>query len=131
VEGVLINSTATIYLNGKTQSKVSVAKQGNDYTVVKDGETSKINGPINWSSAKLYFNRPNDIKKIFSETEGAFKNLVKRADGKLILRDGDNSSSQNIYTFSSEQGLYNIEIERPLLPTLSVKYVRQAPKINN
>jgi hypothetical protein len=130
-EGVLINSTATVYLNGRTQDKVSVAWQGNGYTVVKDGESSRIDGLIKWSSAKLYFNKPKDVKKVFSETDGGFKNLITRSDGKLILRDVDNESSQNTYTFSSEQGLHRIEIERPLLPILTVKNVRVAPEIDN
>ncbi|NEN25379.1 hypothetical protein G3O08_17930 [Cryomorpha ignava] len=123
--GILVSSSATIYLNGNVQNNVNCERTGDHYTVVADGHTTRIYEDIKWSSALLYFNKPKDTRKIFSETEGAFKDLSETADGKFKLKDSEKESNVNTYTFSSDQGLQTIIIERSLLPTLKVTGVRQ------
>lgn len=122
---VLVSSSATVYLNGRTQSDLNCERTGDHYTLVSDGHTTRIYEDIKWSSAKLYFNRPDDVRKVFSETDGSFKNLSKTADGKFILKDAENDKNVNTYTYSSDQGLHEILIERALLPTLKVIGARE------
>lgn len=121
----LVSSSSTIYLNNQVQSTTSCERTGNHYTIVKDGHSTKIYDPITWSSAKLFFNKPQDVRKAFSETEGIMKNLSTTADGKFILRDPDNTDNTNTYTFSSPQGLHAILFKRQLLPELTITGVRE------
>lgn len=124
-EGVLVSSSATVYLNGRTQENMNCEREGDHYTLVSDGHTTRIYEDIKWSSAKLYFDKPDDVRKVFSETDGSFKNLSKTADGKYLLKDPQQDANVNTYTYSSEQGLHRIIIERRLLPTLKVTGARE------
>lgn len=122
---VLVSSSSTIYLNNEVQSTVTCERTGDHYTIVKDGHSTKIYDAISWSSAKMFFNKPKDVRKVFSETEGIMKNLSSTADGKFILRDPNNTDNTNTYTFSSEQGLHAILFKRELLPELTITGVRE------
>ena len=123
-EGVMVSSSATVYINDRVQNKVDAERTGDHYTVNIDGHTSRIYEDITFSSAKLYFSKPEKIKEVFSETNGIMKNLSETADGNFRLKDPDKDSSVNTYTYSSEQGLHSIVIERSLFPTLNVSHVR-------
>ena len=122
---VLVSSSATVYLNGRTQSDMNCERTGDHYTLVSDGHTTRIYEDIKWSSAKLYFNIPADVRKVFSETDGTFKTLSTTSDGKYLLKDPEKDANINTYTYSSDQGLNQIIIERSLLPTLKVTGARE------
>lgn len=122
---VLVSSSATIYLNGAIQNDVSCERTGDHYTVVVDGHTTRIYEDIQWSSAKLYFNKPKGAKKVFSETDGNFKNMGETSDGKFVQRDPQKDKNVNTYTYSSDQGLHSILFKRMLLPDLTVTSVRE------
>jgi hypothetical protein len=125
-EGVMVSSSATVYINDRVQNDVNVERTGDHYTVEMDGHTTRIYEDIEFSSAKLYFSKPGkDVKHVFSETNGIMKNLAETADGKFRLKEPDNNSAVNTYTYSSEQGLHSIVIERSLFPTLDVRHVRE------
>lgn len=123
--GVLESSSATVYLNGSVQNDVNCQRTGDHYTIVSDGHTTRIYDDIKWSSALLYFNKPKDTRKIFSETDGTFKDLSETAEGKFKVKDPEKESNVNTYTYSSDQGLQSILLERSLLPTLKITGVRQ------
>ena len=123
--GILISSSATVYLNGNTQNDVNCERTGDHYTIVADGHTTRIYEDIKYSSALLYFNKPKDVRKVFSETDGTLKTLSETADGKFKLKDPEKEKNVNTYTYSSDQGLQSIIIERMLLPTLKVTGVRE------
>ncbi len=122
---ILVSSSATVYLNGRTQNDMNCERTGDHYTLVSDGHTTRIYEDIKWSSAKLYFHKPDDVRKVFSETDGTFKNLSETADGKFLLKDPEKDSNMNTYSYSSDQGLNQIIIERSLLPTLKVTGARE------
>lgn len=125
-EGVMVSSSATVYINDRVQNDVNVERTGDHYTVEMDGHTTRIYEDIKFSSAKLYFSKPGEnIKQVFSETNGIMKTLTETADGNFRLKDPDSNSSVNTYNYSSEQGLHSIVIERSLFPTLDVKHVRE------
>ena len=122
---ILVSSSATIYLNGAIQNDVSCERTGDHYTIVVDGHTTRIYEDIHWSSGKLYFNKPKGAKKVFSETDGNFKNIGETADGKFVQRDPKKEKNVNTYTYSSDQGLHSILLKRMLLPELKVTAVRE------
>ena len=122
---ILVSSSATIYLNGAIQNDVSCQRTGDHYTVVVDGHTTRIYEDIEWSSAKLYFNKPKGARKVFSETDGDFKTIGETADGKFVQRDPQKDKNVNTYTYSSDQGLHSILFKRMLLPDLTVTSVRE------
>ncbi len=124
-KGVLVASSATIYLNGNIQDQVDVERKGDHYEVVMNGHTTRIYQEITASSASLFFSKPKGIKTVFSETSGIMKPVTETADGKFKLRDPDKESNLNTYTYSSDQGLNGIEIERSLFPTLNLVYTRE------
>ncbi len=122
---ILQSSSATVYLNGNVQNDVNCERTGDHYTIVADGHTTRIYEDIRWSSAKLYFNKPKDVRKMFSETDGTFKTLSTTADGKILSKDPEKESNVNTYTYSTDQGLHSIIMERMLLPTLKISAVRE------
>lgn len=128
-DGVLVSSSATVYLNEKVQNQVDVLRTGDHYTVTKDGHKTRIYGDIKFSSAKLYFSRPDDVKKVFSETGGEIKDLVKTSDGKFRLKNPEKESEVNTYKYSSDQGLHSVKIERSLFPDIELVHVREPGEI--
>lgn len=129
-KGILISSSATIYLNGSVQDNVDVERKDDHYEVKVNGHITRIYQHITASSASLFFKKPTGIKMVFSETSGYLKPLTETADGKFKLRDPEKESTLNTYTYSSEQGLNNIEIERAIFPLLNVVYVREPKPID-
>ncbi len=128
-DGLLVSSSATVYLNGRVQDQVDVLRTGDHYTVTKDDHKTRIYGDIAYSSAKLYFSRPDNIKKVFSETGGEMKDLVKTSDGNVRRKNSEKESEVNTYKYSSDQGLHSVLIERSLFPDIELKHVREPGKI--
>lgn len=122
---ILVSSSATVYLNGNPQNDVICERTGDHYTIVADGHTTKIYEDIKFTSASLYFNKPAGVRKVFSETDGTFKTVSETSEGKFKLKDPEKEKNVNTYTYSSDQGLQSIIIDRMLLPTLKVTGVRE------
>jgi hypothetical protein len=117
---VLQTSKASIYVNGKLRHSVVAKRQSDKYELVVDGELRYLAAPIVASSATLYFQRPDGIRDIFSETSGVLKSLSKISIGRFELIDLEQSSDLNTYTYSNSDLLDLIVVERFLLPTLKL-----------
>ncbi|MCA1762310.1 MAG: DUF6134 family protein [Cryomorphaceae bacterium] len=128
-DGILVSSSATVYLNERIQDEVDVMRTGDHYTVTTNGHKTRIYGDIEYSSAKLYFSRPDEVKKVFSETNGELKDLVKTSDGNFRLKNPEKESEVNTYKYSSDQGLHSVLIERSMFPDIKLVHVREPGEI--
>lgn len=124
-EGVLMSSSASIFINGHLHNSVLTEKTVSCYTVVENKHTTKLYEEIKFSSAKLYFAKPVDHAEVYSESEGIMKPIVKTADGKYTVKDPKNSDNITVYGYSSKQGLNDIVISRIHLPDVQMKHVRE------
>lgn len=124
-DGVLQYSSSTTYLNGNVHSNAELNKQKETYMLRKDEHSLKIFEPeILLSSSKLYFHEPDEETKVFSESEGIIKQIEKTGEKNYTLTTTGNKKEKSVYSYSSDQGLYQIEVKRNFLPNLRIKRVR-------
>jgi hypothetical protein len=124
-DGVLRNASATTYLNGNVHSDTKVRKTPDGYTVVKDGHETKIYASeIRFSSAKLYFHEPKEVGRSLAESGGILKKLEEVGEKKYALYAEGNESEKSVYTFSSDQGLYQIDATHARIADLKITRVR-------
>ncbi|MEM9052655.1 MAG: DUF6134 family protein [Bacteroidota bacterium] len=120
-EGVLIYSSATLYLNDKVYSDTRIEKKQGFYTVIKDGHETKIfQSAIRSSSAKLYWQQPISESVSLSETEGEMKDLDIQGFQKYALTADGSERSVSTYIYSETQGLSRINVVRPWVPELEI-----------
>lgn len=124
-EGVLMSSSASVYINGVLQNSVITEKSGSYYTIVEDQHTTKLYEEIKFSTAKMYFTKPVDQREVFSESEGIMKPMVKTSDDKYKVKDPENEDNITVYGYSSDQGVNDIVISKSLLPDVKLKHVRE------
>ncbi len=128
--GILVSSAATVYLNDKVQNKVNVERSGSNYVMIKDGDTEIITYPIEYSSARLYFQLPDGDKQVFSETDGTFKTLKRLSTYAFELTGPGNSSDNNKYTYVPNLGLLSIVVDRQFIPTFQLTYAGETVRDN-
>ena len=63
----LLFSSVTTYVNGKLHTTSKTEKNGEYYTITKDGHASKFMHKITYSGALLYFKEPKGVSTIYSE----------------------------------------------------------------
>lgn len=120
-KGILIYSSATLYLNGSVYSSTQIEKGDGFYTVEKDGHKTKLfTDAIRSSSAKLYFHEPLGEATSLSETEGEMKDVDLQGVGKYALTENGNSKSVSTYIYSPSEGLDRIKLVRPYVPQLFI-----------
>jgi hypothetical protein len=129
-DGILIYSSATLYLNGNVYSDTKIEKGNGLYTIEKDGHETKIySDGIRSSSAKLYFHEPIGESMSLSETEGEMKEVDLEGLRKYALTENENSRSVSTYIYSPEGALDRIELVRPYVPELYIYRVKDASEI--
>lgn len=120
--GILVYSSATLYLNGKVYSDTKIEKDDGFYTVLKDDHETKIYSEgISSSSAKLYFQQPIGEATSLSETEGELKEVDLQGIRKYALTENGSSRSVSTYIYSPDEGvLERITLVRPYVPELLI-----------
>jgi hypothetical protein len=119
--GILISSTAVLYLNGNVYSDTKIEKAEGYYRVVKDGDHSKIIADeIRSCSAKLYFKEPIGEAVSLSETEGELKDVDLQGFGKYALNSDGSEKSVSTYNYGRNEVLNQIEVIRPYVPELFI-----------
>jgi hypothetical protein len=124
-EGVLVSSSASVFINGHLHNSVVTEKVDSCYTVVENEHSTKLYEEIKFSTAKMYFTKPVGQSKVYSESEGIMKPMVETSEGKYTVKDPKNSDNITVYGYSSEQGLNDIVISRIHLPDVKIKQVRE------
>lgn len=107
-KGIMQNSEVRTYKNGKPKDVTIIQWDGAQYKINKNGEITFVNEPIYNSTIQLYFEDPNGITKIFSESEAKFKSLTQGENEVYILSDlGEKKGTD--YTYESDK-LDNIHV---------------------
>ena len=97
-EGMLILSEYKVFRNGKLQESTLTTWNKDHYEVIKDGKKHIINEPIYNSAVELYFDKPSDEIKIYSEKYGHFMELKGGEDHCYKLtRLGKKNGCEYIY----------------------------------
>lgn len=98
-DGQLVNSEMRSYKNGNLKKETLVKWGGDQYAINADGKKSTLNQPIKKSSIQLYFEEPEDQTKVFSESQGKFKQVNKVSSNQYTLSDiGDDGGTEFIYS---------------------------------
>lgn len=130
-DGILIYSSATLFMNGRVYSDTKIEKANGYYTVSKDGHETKIyTNAIRSSSAKLYFVEPVGEEVSLSETEGELKDLDIQGVQKYALTADGSDRSVSTYFYSTTNGLSRIHLVRPYVPELHIFRVNSLSDLN-
>ena len=87
--GQLIKEYTHNQLSGKTQKKSTIWWDGQVYTLDLDGSRIKVKQPINYSVAAVYYEEPEDQKKVYSPQFGEYLIFKKIKDHVYELESPD------------------------------------------
>ncbi|MDB5273893.1 MAG: hypothetical protein JWO58_2260 [Chitinophagaceae bacterium] len=93
----LVESALKNMVNGSLQDNVHIKWDGTQYTGQANQKNILIKEKINQSIAKLYFQEPVDVKRVFSEKYMSFENITTDTPGDYVLHLGDGNKSHYIY----------------------------------
>ena len=96
--GILYSSHVKTLKNGKINSDTYLVMQAENYLVIKDGDTTFINGPITYSGCLLYFHEPKLISCIYNERNGE-KNTIKNLDNSTYAIIDKKGNKTNVYEY--------------------------------
>ncbi len=125
VAGNLLSSSSTIFLDYNKINYTNTDKAKDGYEIDNNGHRIKSVEMAPFSSLRLYFEMPPEKTKVYSELDGKTRNMRKREEKKFELIDPEAPLSKSTYIYSSEEGLFSIEVERPHLPAIKISQVRE------
>jgi len=125
VTGNLHSSSASMMLNQNPVLRTMVERSKTGFDLENNGHPSKLVDTAPFSALRLYFEMPPERTKVFSELDGKIRNMRKLEEKKFELIDPENPKRKVTYTYSSEEGLYSIEVEIPHLPKVTISQVRE------
>jgi hypothetical protein len=86
VNDTLINSLASIKVNGKSRHFCKATKTGSKYTILNpEGKTTYINHAITSSITPLYFEEYEGPDSIYTEFSGSFCPFIRKNDFTYVL----------------------------------------------
>ncbi|MEN8226293.1 MAG: DUF6134 family protein [Bacteroidota bacterium] len=68
--GELLQSSLLTYKKDELNSSTELIKTGDEYMLIKDGDTSFVHGHIQYSGSLLYFHEPANEKYMYFEISG-------------------------------------------------------------
>ena len=86
----LLFSSATAYVNGKLHTSSVTKKEGNHYTVVKDGHTTNYYNKITYSGVMLYFSPPKDVGHVYSEFDNVDNKMKSIGKNEYQMTNSEN-----------------------------------------
>ena len=87
--GQLIKEYTHSELNGSTQKKSTIWWDGNRYMLDLDGTRIKVDDAISYSVAAIYYQEPEDQKKVYSPQFGTYLTFEKIKDHVYELESPD------------------------------------------
>ena len=99
IDGILVNGSATSWLNGRVQKQSAVKKDETAYKINVDNDLSELTTDgIVLSIPKLYFDRPEGHMEIFSQQFAGHLKMSKKSEDiyELVSPDG-----KNTYTYEN------------------------------
>lgn len=111
---LLMQSSYTHHTNGDLKEYAKVSWDGAHYQYEKDDE--KWVGaaqPFTISMTRLYFQKPNGLKKVFSEKFLDYVEVEPKQDGRFVMELPE--GSDNYYTYDSDGFCLQVEADHPLI----------------
>lgn len=98
-KGILTYSHCTVRKNDKIKDDTEIRWLGSHYQIIKEGQKSIHEGPIDSPAISLYFEEPQaNSVKVFSEREAGFKEFTRQAEHQYKLTPvGKNSGDDYTY----------------------------------
>ena len=124
VQGNFLTSSSSIFLDYNKINYTNTDKTKDGFAIDNNGHQIKSIETAPFTSLRLYFEMPPEQTKVYSELDGKIRNMRKRDDKKFELIDPRDPTSKSNYVYSTEEGLFSIEVERPLLPSIKISQVR-------
>jgi len=100
VNGILQQSLLKTYKKDAVNSTTHLVKQGDGYTLEKDGKITRINDIIKYSGSLLYFHEPKNVKVLYFEINGE-KTKVETVKTHEYLITDPNNGNKNEYTYKN------------------------------
>ena len=91
----LINSAVTVYVKGKVHSQITTTKNGQFYTIVKNGHTSQYLHKITYSSSLLFVKEPKGVTTLYSDFGGSQKPLAQIGPHLYQLTNPSSGHTEN------------------------------------
>lgn len=113
----LVFSSVTVYVNGKIHSTSTAEKNGEYYTLTKDGHSSRYLHKITYSGALLYFIEPKGLTNIFSEFSNSNKSIksIKNNEYQIV-----NPKNGHLSIYKYKNGILENTIIHHTLLTFSL-----------
>lgn len=98
--GILESSKYTIYKDNKHYDHSFIIRNNNKYIIERNDKRSILKGVIKNCTAQLFFEKPNNLFKIFGELEGVYKDISELDENTFIMTN-KRGHHNNIYTFEN------------------------------
>ena len=125
VSGQLHTSSSAMFLDQNPINQTRAVQTQTGMELDRNGYTSKSIETPPYTSLRLYFEMPPERTKVFSELDGNTRNMRKKEDKVFELIDPESPKRKSTYTYSSEEGLFSIDVEFPHLPPIKISQVRE------
>ena len=86
--------------NGEVHSDTWLKKNGNNYLLIKKGDTTIIKDKIAYSGSMLYFDEPVNTSTMYLEINGEKNSIKEIANHIYLLTDNDNQEKSK-YTYKN------------------------------
>lgn len=100
VKGILQESLLKTYKRDEINSTTRLTKNGNGYTLDKDGEVSFINDIIKYSGSLLYFHEPKVGAPMYFEISGE-KTIIQTLNTHEYLITDPHNGNKNEYNYKN------------------------------
>ncbi len=117
--GMLWSSHVKTLKNGKINSDTHIEKQGENYLLIQDGDSSFVKGNINYSGSLLYFHEPVKSTSIYNERNGE-KNVVRSVHEHTYVLLDKKGHKTNVYEYEDGE-LIHAELIH-FLATIRLQY---------
>lgn len=101
-KGEMQESLLKTYKKDKVNSTTRLTKNGEGYTLDKDGEISYVKDVINYSGSLLWFHEPLDGMEMYFEINGK-KTVVKSVGAHEYSITDPHNGNKNEYTFKNDR----------------------------
>ena len=108
-DGLMTSSEMRSSRNGSPSNYTLTTWKGDHYQINRNGEFYTLYEPVQGSTIQLYFERPPDTLRLYSESEGKMKALFRKEQNVFVLADPGNKRGTEYYY--DEKGLKEVEVD--------------------
>ena len=108
-DGLMTSSEMRSSRNGSPSNYTFTSWKGDHYQINRNGKFYTLYEPVQGSTIQLYFERPPDTLRLYSESEGKMKVLFRKEQDVFVLADPGMKRGTEYYY--DEKGLKEVEVD--------------------